>query len=462
MTGFSTAAMAQDDAVIAEISTVLKSKPADLKKALKPFKKPMKKAEVLTAMSKTFLEMKDTLNAKEYVAMALDKNNKYAPAYILLGDITAVGTNGGEAAKNYEQAIYLDPKNPVAYYKYANVYASISSAQAVAKLEDLRAQRPDVSVDAQIGHVYYVANQFEQAVESFAKVPQGQLEDSYTKEFAMVLYFTQKYDQSLNVVKTGLAANARDGVYNRLALFNYTELKDYAKALEAADALFNKSEGAKLSYMDYTYYGNALSGNEQYDKAIDMYKKALEQEIDSKDKRAGVYKTLSDAYKQIEDFDNAVVTYKEYVNLLGTNTATDMAGLANIYVQHGSVLTDSVAKLEKLQQAEMVYAEMANNPDAVEYATFWRARVNTMMDPDSKDALAKPHYEKLVELIAPKEEKSKSDNARLIEAYRYLGAYYWIVLNEKEQSDVYWNKILEIDPENEIATQALGAGKKKK
>ncbi len=461
MTGFSATVTAQENAaVIAEISNVLKSKPADLKEALKPYKKAMKKADVLTGMAKTFLEIKDTVNATTYVEMALEKDYKYAPAYIVKGDILAVGVDGGKAAGQYEQAIRFDSKNPEAYYKYASIYSHINVSAAVEKLEQLRAERPDIAVDAYVGHIFFVGNQFDKAVENFAKVPQGQLEPKYVKEYAMALYFSQKYQESLAVVNAALAASPRDGVYNRLAMFNHTELKDYASALAAADALFNRSDSAKISYMDYTYYGNALSGNKQYAEAVDMYKKALEQEIDSKDKRAGVLKTLSDAYKQVDDYENAAASYKEYVTLLGTNTATDMAGLANIYVQHGNMLTDSVVKMDKFKQAEAVYVEMAENPDALEYAVFWRARVNTMMDPESKQALAKPHYEKVVELIVPKTEKSKADNARLIEAYRYLGAYYWIVLNDKEQGDIYWNKILEIDPENAVAKQALGVGKK--
>ncbi len=462
MSGFSATAMAQEnDAVISEIATVLKSKPADLKEALKPYKKAMKKAEVLTSMSKTFLELKDTANAKVYAEMALERDNKYAPAYIVLGDLAAVGTDGGKATGFYSQAIYFAPKDPEAYMKYATVYSHISPSEAVAKLEELRTQRPDIAVDGYIGHIYFITNQFDNAITAFAKAPQGQLEDRYVKENAMALYFTKKYDESLAVVNAGLAKNPREGVYNRLAMFNYTELKDFDKALAAADALFNKSDSAKISYMDYTYYGNALSGKKQYAEAVDMYKKALEQEIDSKDKRAGVLKTLSDAYKMVDDYENAAASYKEYVTLLGTNTATDMAGLANIYVQHGNMLTDTVAKKAKLMEADAVYAKMAENPDAVEYATMWRARVNTMMDPDSKNALAKPYYEKLVELIAPKATKEKADNARLLEAYRYLGAYYWLVLNDKEQGDVFFTKILEIDPENEQAKQALGVGQKK-
>ena len=107
------------------------------------------------------------------------------------------------------------------------------------------------------------------------------------------------------------------------------------------------------------------------------------------------------------------------------------------------------------KKAEQVYVDMEKKyPDALEYVTFMRARVNSYMDPETKEGLAKPYYEKVMGMIEPRAEKSASDNARLVECYRYLG-YYYLLKEDKATSTSYWNKILAIDPENEIARQAL-------
>ena len=106
-----------------------------------------------------------------------------------------------------------------------------------------------------------------------------------------------------------METNNRDAGYNRLAFFSNTELKNFDAALNYADALFNRSDSAKFSYFDYTYYGNALSGAKKHDEAIAMYQKALEQEIEDGDKRAGVVKQLSEAYENKEDYENAIKTY---------------------------------------------------------------------------------------------------------------------------------------------------------
>lgn len=463
MLSLTTPAVAQEDskATIDAITKVIKSNPADLADQVKDvYKKNKKNAEVLVGIAKAYYDVKDTANARVYCEYALKADKKYAPTYVLLGDMAAYNNDGGGAAQQYEMAIYFAPKDPEAYYKYASVYRKVSPSGAVAKLEELRAQRPDIAVDAMAGRIYYLSNELDQAVNSFGKAwaaDKSKLEDRDITEYGTSLYFLQKYQQSLDVVKYGLTKDPRNAVYNRLALFNCTELKDYDNALSYADALFNKSDSLKESYFDYTYCGNAYSGKKEYTKAIEMYQKALTLDIDNKDKRAGVVKQLSDAYKQMDDYDNAIKYYNEYLSEVSKASASDKAGLASLYEYKANEEKDPATKISLFKKAEEVYVQLEQQyPDAAEYATFKRARVNLYMDPESKEGLAKPYYEKLISLIEPRAEKDNSDKARLIESYRYLGSYYFVTKNSKAEADVYWNKILEIDPENEIAKKALG------
>ena len=459
---FSTAAMAQEatgtKADVDAVKKIISSKPADLDKQMKPFYKANKKnAENLVAFGREFLAVKDTAHAKVYANYALETSkHKCAPAFLLLGDIEAIGDNGGQAAAMYEQAIYVDPKNPDAYYKYANVYRKISPAGAVAKLNELRQQRPDVAVDALAGRIYYMSNEFDKALDAYNKADMKLMEERDLSDYAMSAFFKQQYDKALEVAKFGLSKNPRHAAFNRLAFFNSTELKKFDNALMYADALFNKSDSAKFSYYDYTYYGNALIGAKQPQKAIEMYELALKQEdMDNKAKRAGVVKQLSDAYRDMEDFPNAIKHYKDYLASMDKPTANDLAALASLHMQHGATL-NSDAQAEAFKMADETYADLAlKYENAVEYATFMRARVNGQMDPDQSKGLAKPFYEKLVELIGPKTDLDNTDRARLIESYRYLISYYFVQKDNKAKGKEYAEKLLSIDPENEIAKQVL-------
>jgi tetratricopeptide (TPR) repeat protein len=460
MIGFSTQSMAQDgsQADVNAVKNIISSKPADLDKQMKPFYKANKKnAENLVAFGRAFFEAKDTARAREYAHYALDaKKNKFAPAFVLLGDIEALADKGGEAAAQYNQAIYADPKNAEAYFKYANVYRKISPSEAIAKLEELRAQRPDVAVDALAGRIYYNANDFDKALSYYDKADRTKMEDRDLSDYAMAAYFKQQNQKSLDIAKYGLTRKPRHAAFNRLAFFNSTDLKKFDDALMYADALFNRSDSAKFSYYDYTYYGNAYNGAKMSDKAIEMYQKALQMEdMDNKDKRAGVIKQLSDAYLEKEDFPNAIKHYQDYLSNIEKPSANDLAGLASLHMQHGSSLSAN-EQIEAYQRADAAYADLANKyENAIEYATFMRARVNSQMDPDQSKGLALPYYQKLADIIGPKAEKDNTDKARVNESYRYLIAYYLIQKDDKATAKQYAQKLIELDPESEIAKQVL-------
>ena len=58
-------------------------------------------------------------------------------------------------------------------------------------------------------------------------------------------------------------------------------------------------------------------------------------------------------------------------------------------------------------------------------------------------------------LIGSKPDKDNTDKVRLTESYRYLISYYFVIQDDKENAKQYAQKLLEIDPENEIAKQVM-------
>lgn len=458
MTGFSATALAQTDnsAIISSITEVIKSKPADLKDQVKQvFKKNKKNPEVIVGIARAYYEVKDTTNARAYAELALKADKKYGPAYILLGDIEVLNDEGGKAAEQYMQAIYFNPSDPEAYKKYANIYRKISPTEAVSKLEELRQYRPDLAIDAMKGRIYYSENLFDQAIGEYSKADREKMNTDDLRDYAMALFFKQKNKESLEIVKYALTKQPRAAAFNRLAMFNSTDLKDYESALAYADALFNKSDSAKYSYFDYTYYGNALMGAKQHDKALEMYQKALSMDIENKDKRAGVIKTISDAYSSLENYPEAIKYYEQYLQEYSTPTATDYAGLAQLYYFQASKMTGD-EMMASLKKSDELYGQLADKyEDAIEFATFWRARVNNAMDNDQQNGLAKPYYEKLIELYSTRTTLNNSDKSRLKESYLYLISYEARVANNMEAAKANAEKLLSIDPENAIAKQVL-------
>jgi tetratricopeptide (TPR) repeat protein len=82
---------------------------------------------------------------------------------------------------------------------------------------------------------------------------------------------------------------------------------------------------------------------------------------------------------------------------------------------------------------------------------FWRARANSSIDKETTLGLAKPYYEKSLEILVKDSVKYKKE---LSEIYNYLGFYYY-VKEDKQNSLDNWKKLLELDPENQKALEVI-------
>ena len=220
-------AMAQvDQAALGQVKNIIASK-VDVDKQMKGIVKEFKKnPAMLTAIGRAFLEAKDVTNATKYAEMALARDRKFAKAFILLGDVAVANDDGGTAAQQYAQAKHADPKDPEGYYKYANILRGRSPLDAVANLEDLRVQRPDLAVDAMAGRILYNSNRLEDAISYYSKVSDmSKLEDEDITNYAMATWMHQEREKSLEVAKYGLTRDARKAAWNRLAFYNLTDME---------------------------------------------------------------------------------------------------------------------------------------------------------------------------------------------------------------------------------------------
>lgn len=463
MIGLSTPTMAQDvKSEVNAITKVIVSNKNNLeavKDQIKTFYKEYKKnPEALVGLGRAYLEIKDTANAKKYADEAIKRDKNYGDGYILEGDIEVIKNDGGEAARWYQQAIYFEPKNPQGYIKYANIYRGRSPEEAVSKLEELRKVLPTYPVDAEAGHFFYQANKFSKAIEYYDKVDKSKLTDVQLTEFALAAYLNQNQDKSLEVASYGSNKFPRSAALNRLTFYNYTDKKDYVNALKFADALFTKSDSAKISYADYQYRGLAYMGSGDYDSAIDMFNKVLDvnkgENADKKTNQDAV-KMLSEAYMGKKDYTNALALYERYISMKGELSVSDFDELAGLYTEAAQASTGAQQK-EFYKKADATYGNLAEKyPNNEAYANFMRARINSYMDPETSEGLAQPYYAKFASILEANTQRTESDNKMLIEAYRYLGYFNYLKKN-KALADSYWNKILKIDPENETAKQALG------
>ena len=129
-----------------------------------------------------------------------------------------------------------------------------------------------------------------------------------------------------------------------------------------------------------------------------------------------------------------------------------------MYYKHAADLQGE-EQMASIKMADEVYQDMqqrfANNPDVLAYVLNRRGTFNVIMDPDSKQGLAKPIFEQLMQMMEAKADRTAADDKKLITAYRYLLSYDLLVQDNKAAAKSWAEKILTLDPENEQAKAVL-------
>ena len=452
--GFSASATAQDGtkADIDAVKKIISSKPADLDKQMKPYYKENKKnAENLAAFGRAFYEAKDTANARIYAEHAAKASkNKCAAAFVLLGDIRALADDGGGAAGQYEMAIWADPKDPVAYYKYALINRKVNPAEVNRKLDELKAQRPDIDVEAIKGHIAAISKDDKAAYEAYSKANIANLDRSNLVEFASACFFTGKHADGLKVIKEAVKKYPRYATFNRLGMMFCVELKNYQEGLQFADRLFNASDSLKAHNQEYFYQGLAFSGLENHDKAIEAYQKALS--IKSEGNlvaEANIIKSISDAHKAKGDFENAAKYLRDYIAKKDKPTFSDHEEVAKLFLMQARDTTLTQADREAaLAKADTEYNGLGQRfENNLLYVLYQRANIGMQLDPDLEKGSAQPHYQQIIELLEPKADRDAADKQILRTAYHYMMSRSLLIDKDKAKAKEFAAKILEMDPE---------------
>ena len=423
--------------------------------------KNKKNVDLILALTQVYLDANKTEEMTELIEKAKKADKKDPRISLLEGDIALAKKDVGTACQLYEQAIYFDPNCYEAYLKYARAYKSASPTMAIDKLNQLKQvagvpQDVLLQADKAMAEVYYSNNKFSDAAKAYESfIHTDVATESDIMSYAFALFMSHDFEASYEIARKGLEQNAESTGFNRLAMYNLIDLKRYDEAATIADTFFNKLKDVNYSGLDYRYYGALLNATKDYAGAVTQFEKAYELDTASIE----LLQQISEAYNNGGNYDKGIETYKKYCDLLPAEekTAENIFTLAGMYYDQG---TDTVnVTLEKrqlaLQEADTLYAQVSELAPDSYTGYFYRGHTRSAMDPETTQGLAKPYYEKVVELLLAKNDPRY--NRVLITCYSYLG-YYFMLQGKPEDyavSKEYWNKILAIDPNNALAKTAL-------
>lgn len=465
-------------------------------------KKNKKDIDVVLTVGRAYLDNKMFDKAKDGLNRAKKISNKNPDVYILEGDIISAegGTKKlGEAAGKYEMATYFAPDYPLGYIKYAKVYEHISAVSAIDKLKTIIEKQPDYIISyGFLGKLYTRNGFYPQAIDVFKtyfNTANYSVEDS--ELYARALYFTDDFVNARKIANEGLQKNPDHFVLNRYLMYIDAKTKNTEEGLAVAKKFFSLRDASGYISQDYTMYASILGTAERYDEAMAQFNKAIEMEPG----KLEIYSEAASMAREMKDYALAASYQKKQMNKkeeLSNDPeyivdVVDVNTLGYDYYSAGATIARNLQVAEKLMKDQKVINNLTAfdkkaNTDSLKnsvnyftksYSLFYLNKADSVfsilieMIPDSYSGyrfkaltkhainqdtevgLAKPYYEKVVEILTAKEEDLNPSTTRaLLEAYTYLG-YHYYMKDDKVNTKLYWNKVLELDPNNNNAKLIL-------
>lgn len=402
-----------------------------------------KDAKVLTMIAQAYGEsdVKNIDKALTYVNAAQTANKgKDEPALMVARGEVYLKTDqgGGEAMTSFDRATMANPNYAEAYYKKGELNVrSRNAKEAITNLEKAIQLEPKYApAYKELAEMYYYAQQYPKALSTFEQYRQVAERSTNTDaEYASFLYLTKKFPEALTEVNNVLAKEPNNVTMNRLKAYTLYETGDYAGAATAMENYLRTAPADKIIADDYAYQSRILGRVNKPQESLAAINKAIE--LAPANKKADFEAEKTKIQLINKDYSGALGALKEKAK------AGDLADQYRLAAAYGSA--------KQYMQADSVFNII--NTAKADYAPAYiaRAKVNVALDPDADKGLAKPYYEKYIELGSADPTKYK---AGLVESYDYLGAYN-AHKNDKAAAKASFEKAIALDPADDFAVKSL-------
>jgi len=165
----------------------------------------------------------------------------------------------------------------------------------------------------------------------------------------------------------------------------------------------------------------------------------LQKAVMMDENNADAHGTLADAYFHWKKYAQAAESYKNRIMHSKNNSALDYFNLGKSHYYSKNLI-----------EADTAFAMVIQLKPTLSTGYFWRAKANYT---EKTLEAPKPYFEKYLEIVMTEKSQPKKD---LIEAYTYLGTYY-VQKEDNTKAKEFFNKIIELEPENKSAKDALKA-----
>jgi tetratricopeptide (TPR) repeat protein len=401
-----------------------------------------KKPNILLAVARANIDAKNGNGAwaVELLNKAIDKEDKDPALYVALGDAYRKQQNSNEGYKAYREALNRNSNYAQALYKMGDIFLSQRNKEMYLSYFDQAVKADPAYAPALYRlYLYHFSYNPEKAMEYYgqymANADKG-LQNEY--DLADLSYLNKDYNAAITKANSIIQQQGEKTKPRLYKLVGYSQaaLNDSAKALQAMHRYFANESDSNYVVKDYDLLAKLYLAQEgKVDSAVYAYTKAIDLVQDSTELYP-YYKEVADLYKGQKDHANQAQWMERYYT--GNNKATNV-DLFNWALAHYMA--------GEYEKADAVFGRYVEKYPEQSFGYYWQARANAARDEGMKEGLAVPIYEKLIEVLQ-KEEPNENNNRWLTEAYNYLAAYNTNTTKDYEQAIGYFEKVLELNPDD--------------
>ena len=383
----------------------------------------------------------DSLWAVELLEKAVKRDKKNPEIYTALGDAYRKIVDGSNAILSYNKALQINPSYAEAMFKKGRIYKTQKNVEIYLDRFSKAIQADSMYTPALYElYYYYYFTDVVKAKQFLTKyIANSEPSPKHAYMIADLDYVSQNWNLAIKEAKAILTqegSSAQPRLYKMVA-YSQAALGDSSTALNNMNLYFEKQNDSSMVAKDFEMKATLLEHvNPDKSLAIEWYKKALGL-VQDKVESVSYMINVADLQKQLGNSDREAEWRGKIYELKESPTNLDIYkwGMA-LYLGKNYLKADSVFA---------IYEE--KYPDQV-HGYLWRARSNALIDTNMEKGLAVPHYLGLVNIISKDTAKNKQ---LLVSTFEYLGAYEANTTKDYTASLGYYDKVLELDPENNDA-----------
>ncbi len=373
--------------------------------------------------------------------------------YLIMGDAYRRQFDGGNAVINYQKALDLNPKLAEAEMKIGIIYLTQNNREFfLPAFESATTMDPAYAPAYEQLFLYWYLRDVNKAsmyLDKYAANSDQGPDLEYMK--AGMLYVSGKVPEARTRAQQLIGQygqNVNPRMY-RLVAYASDSLGDYTAAREAMASFLAKADTSMYLATDFEEYGKIygkLSDSVTRNMAFQYYAQAIVMDTLDADKQKFANEGLELAKATKNKQAAAIISGALYRSVKNpTNSDLFKFGMAN-YSAGNYKTSDSI----------FCGIYVSKYPTEV-YGYLWCAKSKQAED-DSlmSQGLAVEPYEKLATFIRSSPDSAKY-KSQLIGAYFYLASYYNDVKKDKAKAIDYMQKVLEVDPTNQVAPGIIKA-----